>query len=345
MVISKNNSLYALFSIILLNCGFSQVQGASVSGMQDISGDTTRFITWTYNETPMGLYIPKSNGKPLPVVMYLHFCTGSPVYPEFWIVPALNMIEPCAVFLPTAPALDNNCADWGGTYDASRRTAMVNALHELDSIIDHFGFNTNRQYLYGESMGGEGVYRLLTDFPERFAGAVAVVGYTLDKGADKMAQTPLWILHGAQDGLSPVENDRAIYKSILEAGGTDVKYTEYPDLDHVPAMELARTEPGLLAWLLLQQGATDISLLPTRKVDSFRNSVTISQTAGNLHFSQPLPQGTILTFFDLYGQTICKTVTSGVSVSNPLGITNQVVLWHVSHPAVSAFGKISLVKR
>jgi poly(3-hydroxybutyrate) depolymerase len=342
---SIRNNLYALFGIILLNSGASQVQGASISGMESISADTTRFITWTYNETPMGLYIPKSSGKPLPLVMYLHFCTGSPVYPEFWIIPALNAIEPCAVFLPTAPPLDNNCADWGGTYDASRRTAMVNALHELDSIILQFGFSASRQYLYGESMGGEGVYRLLTDFPERFAGAVAVVGYTLDKGADKMAETPLWILHGAQDGLSPVENDRAIYKSILEAGGTNVKYTEYPGLDHVPAMEQARTEPGLLAWLLLQQRATGTSPLSPHDVGSFRNNVILSQKAGNLHFSQPLPQGTILTIFDLYGKMLYKVITSGETVSLPYGTTSRVALWHISHPTFSASGKILLVQR
>jgi predicted peptidase len=31
-------------------------------------------------------------------------------------------------------------------------------------------------------MGGEGVYRLLADFPTKFAGAVDVAGYTVNKG-------------------------------------------------------------------------------------------------------------------------------------------------------------------
>ena len=53
----------------------------------------------------------------------------------------------------------------------------------------------------------------------------------------------------ANDSISPVENDRAIYQSILDVGGTQVKYTEYPDLDHVPGIEQARTEPGLFGWL------------------------------------------------------------------------------------------------
>jgi predicted peptidase len=94
------------------------------------------------------------------------------------------------------------------------------------------------------------VYRLLVDFPTRFAGAVAAAGYTLDIGASEMAQTPLWIFHGSDDGTSPVENDRAIYQAILDAGGQQVHYTEYPGLDHVPGIERARSEQGLLEWLL-----------------------------------------------------------------------------------------------
>jgi predicted peptidase len=202
----------------------------------------------------MGLYVPAPTGRPLPVVMYLHGCHNDPVYSEYWLIPAVNAIEPCAVFLPTAPPLDDMCADWGGTYDTSGlRPAMINALAELDRLIGQYGFDSKRQYVYGESMGGEGVYKLLVEFPTRFAGAVAAAGYPLDVGASQMAQTPLWIFHGSDDSLSPVENDRAIYRSILDAGGTQVKYTEYPGLDHVPAIEQARREPGLFEWLLVPE--------------------------------------------------------------------------------------------
>jgi predicted peptidase len=201
----------------------------------------------------MGLYVPAPTGRPLPVVMYLHGCHNDPVYSEYWLIPAVNALEPCAVFLPTAPPLDDMCADWGGTYDTSGlRPAMINALAELDRLIGQYGFDTKRQYVYGESMGGEGVYELLVEFPTRFAGAVAAAGYTLDTGASQMAQTPLWIFHGSDDSISPVENDRTIYQSILDAGGTHVTYTEYSGLDHVPAIEQARMEPGLFQWLLAQ---------------------------------------------------------------------------------------------
>jgi len=337
--------LLSVAFIALFVSGVSLVQGAALEEV--ISPvDSSRFITWTYNETPLGLYLPKSTGKPLPVVMYLHYCTGTPVYPEFWIVPALNALEPCAVFLPTAPALDNNCADWGGTYDQNLRGAMVTALHELDSLIKHFGFDAERQYLYGESMGGEGVYRLLTDFPDRFAGAISVVGYTVNKGADKMAKTPLWILHGAEDGLSPVANDRAIYQAILDAGGTEVTYTEYPDLDHVPAMEHARTEPGLLAWLLAQKKNTSSVIRHAATVDTYSNNLRLSCNGGRIYLSSPLPSGATLTLFDLGGKVLFATTTFGTSsVVLPSAAVNRVVVWQIAHPMGSASGKIPLVQR
>lgn len=317
------------------------VQGTSHACTQNFDNDTAQFITWNYNGIPMGLYLPPSTGKPLPIVMYLHYCSGDPVYSDFWIIPALNAIEPCAVFLPTAPpSIDYTCADWGGTYDANLRPAMLSALHELDSIIRQFDFDTSRQYIYGESMGGEGVYRLLMDYPTRFAGAISAAGYTVNKGASQMAQTPLWIFHGEDDGISSVENARTIYNSILSAGGTRVKYSEYPGLDHVPAMEQARNEPGLMEWLLTQQRSTAISNFIQHNARNYRHDYFLKYTSDNLYFSHCLPHGTTLTLFDHQGRTMRKMTVSGKSAILAKGIASRIAVWHLSLPGFSAFGQL-----
>jgi predicted esterase len=326
--------------LMLLMMMFNLVQADPLSG-----DDTSEFKTWTYKETPMGLYIPKPTGNPLPVVMFLHGCNNNPVCPDLWIISALNAIEPCAVFLPTAPPTLNTpypCADWGGTYDSGLRPQMINALHELDSLIDHYGFDPQRQYLYGESMGGEGVYRLLMDFPTRFAGAVNAAGYTLNKGAAQMAKTALWILIGSDDEMSPVDSSRAIYNSILSAGGTMVKYTEYPGLAHVPGIEQARVEPGVLEWLLTQKRSTGIIQRSGRRINTSRLTPQFSYMAGNLYFSSPFPVGTIVTLFDLNGQTIFKTDTQRKSFKLPTGTAGRIVLWNVSNSQFTVSGKTSL---
>jgi predicted peptidase len=68
-----------------------------------------------------------------------------------------------------------------------------------------------------------------------------------------MAQTPLWILHGSADTINPVDSSRTIYNSILAAGGTNVRYTEYPGLDHSTIWAQVEAEPGLCDWLLVQR--------------------------------------------------------------------------------------------
>jgi predicted esterase len=221
------------------------------AGVPD-GGQQPEFITWTYNGQPVGLYLPAAADDPLPVVMFLHGYTNDPIASPPWIIDAINTIEPCAVFVPFRPEAEGASA-WGGTYDPELRSSMVDALAELDRVIDEQSFDTQRQYLYGESMGAEGVFMLLVEFPTRFAGAVAVAGYTLDTGASEMAQTPLWILHGSDDTVNPTASSQTIYASILEAGGTQVTYTEYPGLEHSPAIVRAREEPGLLEWLLAQR--------------------------------------------------------------------------------------------
>ncbi len=230
--------------------GWLTLPGAD-AGVPD-SGQPPELITWTYNGQPVGLYLPAAAGGPLPVVMFLHGYTNNPIASPPWIIDAVNAIEPCAVFVPFRPE-EEEASAWGGTYDTEFRPGMLDALAELDRMIEEQSFDTQRQYLYGESMGAEGVFMLLVQFPTRFAGAVAVAGYTLDTGASEMAQTPLWILHGSDDSVNPTSSSQTIYASILEAGGTQVTYTEYPGLEHSPAIVRAREEPGLLEWLLAQR--------------------------------------------------------------------------------------------
>lgn len=282
--------------------------------------------------------------EPLPVVMFLHGCNNNPVSSYHWIIAALNAIEPCAVFLPTAPPTPNTpypCADWGGTYDSGLRPQMINALHELDSLIARYAFDSGRQYLYGESMGGEGVYRLVMDFPARFASAVAAAGYTPNKGAAQMAQTPLWILIGSDDEMSPVDSSKAIYNAIVNSGGTKVTYTEYPGLGHVPGIERARTEPGLLAWLLTQKHSAGIKQYARQSATSLRTPY-LSYRAGNLYFSSQLLLGTTVTLLDLNGKTIVKTNTQRKSVRLPDWTAGRTVVWSVANTQCTVSGIMSL---
>lgn len=211
------------------------------------------------NGREYGLYVPSvSKGRRIPVVMFLHGYTGDPIAHRPWVVDGLNQREPCAVFAPVVrpEGKSDDASGWGGTYDKTLRPAMVEAIAELDRVISEYDFDRSRQSVYGESMGAEGVFMLLAQYPERFSSAVAVAGYTLNKDADKMAKTPLWILHGSADTAekgNDVSSSRNIHQAILKAGGTKVLYTEYSGLDHMGAIRRAAVEPGLCEWMLGQR--------------------------------------------------------------------------------------------
>ncbi len=244
------------------NLGGEQAAGgassAGATGMGGTAGEggaqAPRTVTWAYGGQPTALYLPPETGKPLPVVMYLHGYGAefNPTEWPDWIFGAINELEPCAVFSPFRPPAEGSSA-WGGTYDDDLRPGMNDALVELDRVIRERGFDTSRQYLYGVSMGGEGVFKLLVERPTRFAGAVAVSGFTNNTGVSAMAQTPLWIIHGSADSVDSVSSVRTIYQSILDAGGTQVEYTEYPGLDHGDAIMKAVDDPAPLKWLLAQR--------------------------------------------------------------------------------------------
>lgn len=245
--------------------------------------------------------------------------------------------------MPTAPETQNteySCADWGGTYDSKIRPQMENALEALDSLIIANNFDTSRQYLYGESMGGEGVYRLLSDFPERFAGAITVGGYTLTKSAKKMAKTPLWIVVGASDEINSVDSNKAMYDSIVNAGGTSVRYTAYPNLSHVGGIEKARTDSELTKWLLAQNCTTSVFKRIKMQNDALNQSSFLKFSHGNIHISSQLPQGSVVKLFDLSGQVLFKTITRNASITFPVQSVNRAVLWNISNNNFSISGKV-----
>lgn len=330
-------------AILLATAVSGQAMDPSASAGRTAAGDTARFLTWTYKDAPMGLHLPAPTGKPMPVLMFLHGCNNDPVYSTHWIIAAANAIEPTAVFLPTAPVTPNTqypCADWGGTYDAKIRSQMQNALHELDSLIKLHGLDTTRQYLYGESMGGEGVYRLLMDFPTRFAGAVDVAGYTPRKGAAQMANTPLWIWIGTEDEMSPIADARAIHEAIVQAGGKLVKFTEVPELGHVPAIELARTDTSLLAWLFDQVRTP--ALGRSRSLPSGQDRI-VAFANGSLRLSESLPSGTRISLLGLDGTVLFETDAGRRSVLLPASLRDRVVFWKASHPGSTLSGKAMFV--
>lgn len=147
----------------------------------------------------------------------------------------------------------------------------------LDAAAKEFNGDADRFYLIGYSMGGQGVLRLASRWPNRFAALVDISGTVVAKSpsatneqvaldlqthpfltapdlyralAQVIAATPIWIFHGDADASVPVEQSRQLVSALKSASAT-VRYTEYAGAGH-SIDERALSEPELLTWLLSQ---------------------------------------------------------------------------------------------
>jgi predicted peptidase len=124
------------------------------------------------------------------------------------------------------------------------------ALELLDSLAKEFSIDPARRYVTGLSMGGYGSYDACLRRPGFFAAAVPICGGADDSRAKDFVATSFWIFHGGSDSVVPVGRSRSIYH-LLKAAGANVKYTEYPGVDH-NSWSRAYREPGLAEWLFAQ---------------------------------------------------------------------------------------------
>ncbi|MEM9374267.1 MAG: hypothetical protein AAGA55_11560, partial [Planctomycetota bacterium] len=63
---------------------------------------------------------------------------------------------------------------------------------------------------------------------------------------DRLRGMPVWLFHGALDGVVPADESRML-ETGLRTVDADVRYTEYPDADH-NAWDNAYGDPALAAW-------------------------------------------------------------------------------------------------
>jgi predicted peptidase len=136
---------------------------------------------------------------------------------------------------------------WARPHTNTPPVAIRLALETLDQIEKEYSIDRAREYVAGQSMGGEGVWAALSAAPQRFAAAIALCGYGNAYMLPRVVKVPVWIFQGEEDPVVSVAGMREWVKKLREAGGA-VKYTEYPSIGH-DVWDVAFTEPGLAEWL------------------------------------------------------------------------------------------------
>lgn len=122
----------------------------------------------------------------------------------------------------------------GHHFDLSQNSnaPQIRALVELmDYLSEEYSVDRTRIYTTGASLGGTAQYDLIYSYPDKFAGAIIGCGRSDPKAADKIKDTPIFLIHGELDASVPVENSRNMYTALQELGA-DVTYIELAGQPH-----------------------------------------------------------------------------------------------------------------
>ena len=210
------------------------------------------YFEYTSGKLEYGLFVPENYdpSKSYPLVMYLHgMGNNQTVYLDFYNKD-IQQKNPCFVYTPKTPT---DWGDWSGwSWDGSGFSSLSiptqTAVHVLDSLISKYSIDTNRLYVYGISMGGEGVFDLLHKMPHKFAAGISICGGGFAHWANNISATPLWMFHGSADEINPPDLTERVYKKLQEIGATKMRYTNYPGYGHA-IWDKAQSEPSFYDWM------------------------------------------------------------------------------------------------
>jgi predicted peptidase len=210
------------------------------------------------------LFVPPgySAARKYPIVLWLHGANGRGsdnlrqisggnfLGTHVWTAPKIQATDPVFVLAPQV----ENTKTWSRPHVNTGVPVSLRLTFEiLDAIEKEYSIDRDREYIAGQSMGGEGVWAALALAHGRFAGAIALCSYGFDDEVEPDARVPVWIFQGDADPVVPVEQARKWVAALREAGGSP-KYTEVPGVGH-NVWDTAFATPDAATWLLSQRRA------------------------------------------------------------------------------------------
>ena len=208
------------------------------------------------------LFVPVdySAARKYPIVLWLHGANGRGsdnlrqisggnfLGTHVWTASKIQNEDPVFVLAPQV----ENTKTWSRPHVNTGVPVSLRLTFEiLDAIEKEYSIDRDREYIAGQSMGGEGVWAALAH--GRFAAAIALCSYGFDDEVEPDARVPVWIFQGEADPIVSVERARKWVAALRQAGGSP-KYTEVPGVGH-NVWDTAFANPDAATWLLSQRRA------------------------------------------------------------------------------------------
>ena len=93
----------------------------------------------------------------------------------------------------------------------------------LDDFIKSHGVNPSQVFIFGDSMGGAGVFRMLNDYNDYFAAAMIAASVPRGVSAGNICKTPLCYVVGTDDDVVYGDDTKKMMKS-LQKKNADLRY-------------------------------------------------------------------------------------------------------------------------
>lgn len=142
---------------------------------------------------------------------------------------------PCYILIPQCPANDSWVLfpDFPNSLASTVEATPVseNLVRLINHVAETRNIDTNRLYLTGHSLGGEGTFDLMARNPAMFACGVPIASVADTSKAGKLTHIPIWAFHGSTDTVNPAIYSQLIIAAIRKQGGNP-KYTELQGLSH-----------------------------------------------------------------------------------------------------------------
>lgn len=127
-------------------------------------------------------------------------------------------------------------------YDAKTSTALKQLIDKL--LSENSGIDSKRVYIFGYASGGAGIWRMISDYPDTFAAAMAVASYPRNAYPKNIAQTPFCCVMGAKDDKAKVSSVKPTIKEIQKYGGK-INFVVEKDCDHISICATAFSDSNL----------------------------------------------------------------------------------------------------
>jgi len=207
------------------------------------------------------LYSPRVGGeaKTFPLVLWLHGGVrsngvGGPNLPRgAFYQPEQQRKHPCFILRPVAIKGFNWVSPRGagtGSHQQPEAPAASMALLSglLEEILSRHPIDKRQVHVVGASMGGYGVWDIISRWPERFASAIPICGGGDPSKAARLVNLRIWVFHSADDRTVPVSGSRDMFRAIMKARN------EEPQIKEDENQTLASSSQGTIRYTEFKSG-------------------------------------------------------------------------------------------